>query len=59
MEHKKPTAKEAVGLLSQVAAIYKGTLQEHSDLQESIAVLNEMVSREDILEDTSPQKRGS
>lgn len=37
------TPKQALNLLSQVAAIYKGTLEEHQSLQEAVKVLTDYI----------------
>ena len=36
--------EEALSLLSQVCAAYKGTLQEHQTLQQALKVVNEKCS---------------
>lgn len=45
--NKQMTPKEALQLLAQVAAMYKGNLQEHTALQEALKVLNETLPSEE------------
>jgi hypothetical protein len=35
--------EEAINLVTQVCVMYKGTLQEHSALQEALKVINTLV----------------
>ena len=37
--------EEAINLLRQVCAIYKGTLQEHQQLQEALKVIEELQNK--------------
>lgn len=36
------TKDQAINLLSQVCAIYKGTLEEHQKLQEALKIVREL-----------------
>lgn len=36
-------AKKALDLVSQIVAVYKGTLKEHQVLQQAIKVLSDMI----------------
>ncbi len=35
--------QQAIDLITQVCAMYKGTLQEHSALQEALKIINTLV----------------
>ncbi len=41
------TKEEAMQLLRQVCAIYRGTLSEHNSLQEALNVISELIIKSD------------
>jgi hypothetical protein len=52
--NKEMTPQEALTLLAQVAALYKGNLQEHTALQEAVKTLNGVIQPKQT--DTSDKK---
>jgi len=47
MNNQPMTTDQALNLLSQVASVYKGTLEEHNALQTALKTISDAVKPED------------